>query len=97
MARVYSGVIAVYKPRGMGSAAVTNTIKKLLKSKAPLVTACLMYTPALSTTEFSGPGQWNKKIKVGHGGTLDREAQGVMAVGSQPVIHIGRSLTVQHN
>eukprot|EP01134_Creolimax_fragrantissima_P007398 CFRG7398T1 len=60
----HSGVIAVYKPRGMASSTAVKIIKVLLHGR-----------------EFRPRRKPAERIKVGHGGTLDREAQGVLVIG----------------
>ncbi|XP_038940649.1 pseudouridylate synthase TRUB1 isoform X3 [Rattus norvegicus] len=67
-----SGVFAVHKPKGPTSAELLNRLKeKLLAGTRP---------------EAGLPSpEWNKRqkqtLKVGHGGTLDSAAQGVLVVG----------------
>ena len=55
------GLFAVFKPPGLTSAAVTNTIRNVL-DRRPLE-------------------KRTKPLKVGHGGTLDRLAEGVLVIG----------------
>nr|BAE37625.1 unnamed protein product [Mus musculus] len=63
-----SGVFAVHKPKGPTSAELLNRLKEKLLAEAG------MPSP-----------EWNKRqkqtLKVGHGGTLDSAAQGVLVVG----------------
>ncbi|XP_052570099.1 pseudouridylate synthase TRUB1 isoform X3 [Peromyscus californicus insignis] len=63
-----SGVFAVHKPKGPTSAELLNRLKEKLLAEAG------MPTP-----------EWNKRqkqtLKIGHGGTLDSAAQGVLVVG----------------
>ena len=60
------GIFAVYKPPGMTSADVTNVIKRILQANNAL--------------NQRGVGQ-RQKLKVGHGGTLDKGAEGVLVIG----------------
>ncbi|KAL1788282.1 putative tRNA pseudouridine synthase 1 [Sigmodon hispidus] len=63
-----SGVFAVHKPKGPTSAELLNRLKGKLLAEAG------MPSP-----------EWNKRqkqtLKIGHGGTLDSAAQGVLVVG----------------
>ncbi|XP_040598205.1 probable tRNA pseudouridine synthase 1 isoform X2 [Mesocricetus auratus] len=63
-----SGVFAVHKPKGPTSAELLNRLKERLLAEAG------MPSP-----------EWNKRqrqtLKIGHGGTLDSAAQGVLVVG----------------
>ncbi|XP_076419500.1 pseudouridylate synthase TRUB1 isoform X1 [Peromyscus maniculatus bairdii] len=63
-----NGVFAVHKPKGPTSAELLNRLKEKLLAEAG------MPTP-----------EWNKRqkqtLKIGHGGTLDSAAQGVLVVG----------------
>ncbi|EGW08541.1 probable tRNA pseudouridine synthase 1 [Cricetulus griseus] len=63
-----SGVFAVHKPKGPTSAELLNRLKEKLLAEAG------MPSP-----------EWNKRqrqtLKIGHGGTLDSAAQGVLVVG----------------
>lgn len=63
-----SGVFAVHKPKGPTSAELLNRLKEKLLAEAGLPSP-----------------EWNKRqkqtLKVGHGGTLDSAAQGVLVVG----------------
>ncbi|KAL6032029.1 hypothetical protein STEG23_001674 [Scotinomys teguina] len=63
-----NGVFAVYKPKGPTSAELLNRLKEKLLAEAG------MPSP-----------EWSKRqkqtLKVGHGGTLDSAAQGVLVVG----------------
>ena len=55
------GLFAVFKPAGVTSAQVTNTIKRILQR---------------------GRGEDAPRgLKVGHGGTLDQDAEGVLVIG----------------
>ena len=59
------GIFAVVKPVGITSAKVTNRIKAVLREVA-----------RKRSPEVAG-----ERIKVGHGGTLDSEASGVLVIG----------------
>ncbi|XP_037661109.1 probable tRNA pseudouridine synthase 1 isoform X1 [Choloepus didactylus] len=63
-----SGVFAVHKPKGPTSAELLNRLKEKLLAEA-----------GISSTE------WTKRkkqtLKIGHGGTLDSAARGVLVVG----------------
>ena len=59
------GIFSVYKPSGMSSATVVNNIRTILLNNS------LPKEHVDSTV----------KIKVGHGGTLDRAAEGVLVIG----------------
>ena len=88
------GMFAVYKPSGMTSAAVTNTLKKTLL-QVPLPTRevgsreavdCREAPPGNDVTTTGPPvagerrGRNAKRLKLGHGGTLDSMAEGVLVV-----------------
>uniref|UniRef100_A0A8D0G734 Pseudouridylate synthase TRUB1 n=1 Tax=Sphenodon punctatus TaxID=8508 RepID=A0A8D0G734_SPHPU len=62
-----SGLFAVYKPKGPTSAEVLNRLKEKLLAEAGI----------------PKPGKKSKKqiLKIGHGGTLDSAAAGVLVVG----------------
>lgn len=62
-----SGVFAVKKPPGVSSAAVVSRIKHLLISS--------------SKCDASACAKMAKKLKVGHGGTLDPMATGILVIG----------------
>ena len=63
------GIFAVAKPVGITSAQITNRIKAVLLKEA------------LRATPEAGKRRSFPKIKVGHGGTLDRGASGVLVIG----------------
>lgn len=65
---IQRGVFAVFKPAGLTSAAVTNAIKRVL----------LPPSQELSVSEYRAA--W-RNLKVGHGGTLDKQAEGVLVIG----------------
>ena len=62
------GIFAVAKPVGITSAKVTNIIKAVLVKEA------------LTTDPDAGKRRGSSKIKVGHGGTLDKGASGVLVI-----------------
>ena len=63
------GLFAVAKPAGVTSAAVTNRIKAVLLQEAR------------KNSPDAASGRHSPKIKVGHGGTLDKGASGVLVIG----------------
>eukprot|EP00043_Microstomoeca_roanoka_P005806 m.58127 g.58127 ORF g.58127 m.58127 type:complete len:252 (+) comp13125_c0_seq1:337-1092(+) len=62
------GIFAVYKPRGITSACAVSTIKRILIS-------------ALKSRQAPDERVTSRSIKVGHGGTLDQLAEGVLVIG----------------
>ncbi|XP_032047123.1 probable tRNA pseudouridine synthase 1 [Aythya fuligula] len=62
-----SGLFAVYKPKGPTSAAVLNLLKERLLAEAGVQT--------------NGNKRKSQVLKIGHGGTLDSAATGVLVVG----------------
>uniref|UniRef100_A0A8B9SQ07 Pseudouridylate synthase TRUB1 n=1 Tax=Anas platyrhynchos TaxID=8839 RepID=A0A8B9SQ07_ANAPL len=62
-----SGLFAVYKPKGPTSAAVLNLLKEKLLAEAGVQT--------------NGNKRKSQVLKIGHGGTLDSAATGVLVVG----------------
>lgn len=67
-----SGLIAVHKPVGMTSNDVVVKIKRILLNQAKSTVAYSSTVPMPNTSS---------KIKVGHGGTLDPLAEGVLVLG----------------
>lgn len=65
MVSIPSGLLAVYKPKGMTSSQVVETFVKILSN------------PKLSQR------QQRNELKIGHGGTLDPLAEGVLVLGIQ--------------
>ncbi|XP_068255322.1 pseudouridylate synthase TRUB1 isoform X1 [Nyctibius grandis] len=61
-----SGLFAVYKPKGPTSAGVLNLLKERLLAEAGVQT---------------NGNKRNQVLKIGHGGTLDSAAAGVLVVG----------------
>ena len=64
------GVVAVLKPAGMPSFHVVAAVRRILSGR---LVECLAHAHQL---EHAG-----SKCKVGHGGTLDKDAEGVMVIG----------------
>ena len=69
------GLLAVYKPPGITSAEVTNILKAVLVSE-PKSHGQLNS----STGDLKGLNN-SATVKVGHGGTLDKFAEGVLIIG----------------
>lgn len=72
------GLFAVYKPSGITSAEVTNILKAVLVSEAR------SHSPSNSRSSNRGDPKGvsnSAKVKVGHGGTLDKFAEGVLIIG----------------
>ena len=65
-----NGLLSVHKPAGITSAHVVAIIKKILSSPGLFIVA-----PARNLTSLGRPA------KVGHGGTLDMGAEGVLVLG----------------
>uniref|UniRef100_A0A9J8AKB0 tRNA pseudouridine(55) synthase n=1 Tax=Cyprinus carpio carpio TaxID=630221 RepID=A0A9J8AKB0_CYPCA len=64
----FNGIFAIYKKQGPTSADVLNTLKKALLKEAGVANP--------------NPRKRNKQpLKIGHGGTLDSNASGVLVVG----------------
>eukprot|EP00045_Choanoeca_perplexa_P002863 m.27081 g.27081 ORF g.27081 m.27081 type:complete len:165 (-) comp11748_c0_seq3:421-915(-) len=61
-----NGLLAVYKPRGMLSNTVVQRCKRILQQGLKKI------NPSTNS--------W-RKLKVGHGGTLDKGAEGVLVLG----------------
>ncbi|KAJ2830021.1 pseudouridine synthase pus4 [Coemansia erecta] len=80
----HRGIFAINKPPGISSAAVLHYFKRNIG----LTTACLPF-PAYFEREqklrIAGTKIWRRlcarQLRVGHGGTLDVEASGVLVVG----------------
>ena len=66
---MHRGIFAVVKPVGITSAAVTNRIKAVLEREA------------LERSPDAARRRDVRRIKVGHGGTLDKGASGVLVIG----------------
>ncbi|KAG8631725.1 hypothetical protein KVT40_000865 [Elsinoe batatas] len=84
--QVLDGVFAVNKPTGMTSADICNEVKYKL-SKSSLF-APVMEAQSSQRDDFKRRGQrlsrkmrQTKHVKIGHGGTLDPEASGVISFG----------------
>lgn len=60
------GLFAVYKPRGVTAAAVVQEVKDVLSG---------------DVVSGGVPRRGRSRLKVGHGGTLDKEAEGVLVLG----------------
>ncbi len=80
------GIFPIWKPTGLGSTTAVNVIKKYLmgegNASVPLdrrVTRFRIFNDDFSSLKRK---MW---IKVGHGGTLDRAAEGILVIG------VGRS------
>lgn len=90
------GVFAVYKPPGVTSVAVTNFLKKVLtqawvsreadcKRASPNLTlATKQRSKSQQCRTIHKSGGWGegraKRLRIGHGGTLDSIAEGVLVV-----------------
>lgn len=79
-----NGVFAVNKPPGPSSAVIVGQIKRTV-NKSKLVAGSKANGPSRDDSRHSGSGWKAKKqqqgLKVGHGGTLDPLASGVMIIG----------------
>ena len=82
------GVFAVYKPSGLLSSAILASVRRALRDKA----AALVFDAPPKKVPLSPCGESQDAhhrlaharrvpLRVGHGGTLDPLAQGVMVVG----------------
>lgn len=73
LSSVPSGVVAVFKPIGWTSADVTNKLKHILIAgeKERLI----------ASGQLAPNTKYKSKIKIGHGGTLDPMAEGVLVIG----------------
>lgn len=77
-----SGLFAVNKPSGISSAGLLNDLQHILK-KSPLFEPEIRAQQARSNAGRKGRKQkMGNKIKMGHGGTLDPLASGVLVVGT---------------
>lgn len=77
-----SGLFAVNKPTGISSAGLLNDLQNVLKT-SPLFELDIKAQQARSNAGRKGRKQrMNNKIKMGHGGTLDPLASGVLVVGT---------------
>lgn len=77
-----SGLFAVNKPSGISSAGLLNDLQHILK-KSPLFEAEIHAQQARANAGRKGRKQkMGNKIKMGHGGTLDPLASGVLVVGT---------------
>ena len=65
-AMITRGLFAVYKPRGVTAADVVKEIKDVLSG---------------DVVSGGVSGRRGSRLKVGHGGTLDQDAEGVLAIG----------------
>ncbi|XP_003382672.1 PREDICTED: probable tRNA pseudouridine synthase 1 [Amphimedon queenslandica] len=64
------GIIPIYKPSGITSFEVCDTIRSIL-----------LGVSGISALPRNKAPRTKSKFKVGHGGTLDKEAEGVLVVG----------------
>lgn len=77
-----SGLFAVNKPSGISSAGLLNDLQNTLK-KSPLFEVEIKAQQARTNAGRKGRKQkMGNKIKMGHGGTLDPLASGVLVVGT---------------
>lgn len=77
-----SGLFAVNKPSGISSAGLLNDLQNILK-KSPLFAPEIEAQQARSNAgRKSRKPKMGNKIKMGHGGTLDPLASGVLVVGT---------------
>lgn len=77
-----SGLFAVNKPSGISSAGLLNDLQHILK-KSPLFEAEIQAQQSRANAGRKGRKQkMGNKIKMGHGGTLDPLASGVLVVGT---------------
>ncbi len=72
---VRRGLLAVYKPLGVTSAEVIAALKHTLLSQQGLM------TQQQDTSRRRRRRRTDSSLKVGHGGTLDKHAEGVLVVG----------------
>lgn len=86
----FNGVFAVNKPSGPSSAVVVGQIKRVVNNSKLILGSKVNASLDKSNEKSKGSGQsgqppWKKKknvgLKVGHGGTLDPLASGVMVIG----------------
>lgn len=68
--RIPSGLLALHKPPGISSNAAVQIVKKTLNTPPPVDGVTQKYKPRKKGA-----------IKVGHGGTLDPLAEGVLVLG----------------
>ncbi|KAI9137412.1 pseudouridine synthase [Paraphysoderma sedebokerense] len=69
-----NGIFSVHKPTGMGSTDVVRRLERLLK------TALKQDEPSLNILTGSN-GVEKRRFRIGHGGTLDPLAEGVLMIG----------------
>ncbi|XP_033633642.1 probable tRNA pseudouridine synthase 1 isoform X1 [Asterias rubens] len=70
-----NGLFAVYKPTGITSAFLVNRLKQILFSEQK------RQDQDHSHHKTKGISQPSKQLRIGHGGTLDMNASGVLVVG----------------
>ena len=78
MKHIIRGVFSVWKPPDMTCTQVTSTLRRILQGGSEYVDNLDLVKT--NPKDFSKPrrGHW---LKVGHGGTLDRAAEGVLVIG----------------
>lgn len=70
-AKFLNGLFAAHKPAGVSSASITNHIKEVI----------IQGLKQQGEVKVSGGNNPTTTIKVGHGGTLDLNASGVLVLG----------------
>jgi len=70
------GVFAINKPPGITSAAAVARIKHMLLPRYAVATR-----EGASGEMVAGAAPRRARLKVGHGGTLDKAAEGVLVIG----------------
>ena len=79
MERVIRGVFSVWKPRGLTCQDVASKLRRILQGgKGQVENSELVKR---NPKDFSKPGRRSHWLKVGHGGTLDKAAEGVLVIG----------------
>ena len=73
------GIIAVHKPVGLTSSDVVNKIRTTLERSLKRTHDVSQSPPSESPPAKAR--QRGRRIKVGHGGTLDKSAEGVLVIG----------------
>lgn len=72
------GIFPVYKPVGLTSAQAVAMVKKQL---LPLMQTCDTSGQPAPRVAGGGRKTASRRLKVGHGGTLDKAAEGVLVIG----------------
>ena len=78
---ILRGLFAVYKPPGITSADAVERIKHILLPSWSTTTVSEAESKMASDPKFHRTKRPRHRLKVGHGGTLDRLAEGVLVIG----------------